>query len=137
MKVKKSKFDSSHLCVYLDSSDSEYQEFKPKFDKHGLAFKHERYIFFDVTELKKKKYFNNVHLTFIEAHEIAHTVLNHKKTSRYNEAEADFLAILLCQDGGFGKSEKLGISEFKNRNNIEYDMFSKKYKKDILKKIKN
>lgn len=136
MKTQKSKFDSSHVLIFLEETDPEYNSFKEKFNKHGLAFKHERFIFFDVPRLKKNGYFNGVHLRFIEAHEIAHSVLKHIKSTKYNEAEADYLAVLLCKDTGYLKSSKLGVQEFKSRNKISYQQFHKKYKEIVLKKVK-
>lgn len=136
MITKKSKFDSSHLLVFLSDDDAEYPKFKEKFNIHGHAFKHDRVIFFDVTSLKEMGYFTDKHLTFIEAHEIAHSVLKHKKTSKYNEAEADYLAVLLCKDSKYGNSANLGIDEFKSRNKISYKKFHEKYNSSVLKKIK-
>jgi len=137
MKVKKSIFDSSHTCVHIDSSHEKYEELLPFFKKHGLAFKQERVIFFDVDSLKSSGYYNKTTLTFIEAHEIAHSVLKHTKSNPMVEAEADFLAILLCKDFNREKSANFGLKEFKPRNNISFDAFSKKYKDKIIKRIKN
>jgi hypothetical protein len=136
METKKSKFDPSHTLVFLQKTDKEYVKFKDKFSKHGLAFKHARYIFFDVPELKKSGYYTKEHLTFIEAHEVAHSVLRHTKTSKYTEAEADFLAVLLCDDAGFNKSARLGKREFSSRNGISFNAFQKKHQDSVLKKIK-
>ena len=136
MNVRKSKFDTSHTCIFLTDEDEKYADLKPAFKKHGLAFKKDRFIFFDETELRNTGYFNKDYITFIEAHEIAHTVLKHRQTSRHVEAEADFLAVLLCKDGNYTKSVKIGIREFKDRNGIAFDMFSKKYKDSVLKKVK-
>ena len=137
MKVKKSKFDSSHMCIFVDSTSEKYEELLPTFKKHGLAFKQGKFIFFDVDNLKSGGYYTKNALTFIEAHEIAHSVLKHTKSSPLVEAEADFLAVLLCKDYGFESSAKFGISEFKSRNNIAFNSFSKKYKSGIIKRIKN
>ena len=136
MEMRKSKFDPSHTCIFLTNEDEKYTDLKPAFKKHGLAFKKDRFIFFDETELRNKGYFNKEYVTFIEAHEIAHSVLKHTQTSRHVEAEADFLAVLLCRDGNYVKSAKIGVREFKNRNKISFDNFNKKYKDSVLKKIK-
>ena len=136
METKKSKFDPSHTLIFLQKADKEYAKLKSKFSEHGLAFTHNRYVFFDVPELKRQGYYTKEHLTFIEAHEVAHAVLYHTKTSKYNEAEADFLAVLLCNDAGFKKSARLGKSEFSSRNGMSYVTFQKKYQESVLKKIK-
>jgi hypothetical protein len=136
MEMRKSKFDTSHTCIFVTDEDEKYADLKPAFKKHGLAFKNDRFIFFDETELRNQGYFDKDYITFIEAHEIAHTVLKHRQTSRHVEAEADFLAVLLCKDGNYTKSVKIGIREFKDRNGIAFGMFSKKYKDSVLKKVK-
>lgn len=137
MKVKKSKFDSSHTCIFLTSSDEKYNDLKPSFEKHGLAFKHKNFIFFDVDELKKTGSYTKESVTFIEAHEIAHTLLKHTISSRIVEAEADFIAIILCREHGYEKSAKIGIQFFKKRNKIDFKTFSEKYKDSLIKRIKN
>ena len=93
-------------------------------------------FFFDETELRRIGYFNKDTIVFIEAHEVAHTVLKHKQTTKHVEAEADFLAVLLCKDANYSRSAKVGIREFRDRNGISFDVFSKKYKSSVLKKIK-
>lgn len=136
METRKSKFDPSHTLIFLQKTDKEYAKLKDKFLEHGLAFKHDRYIFFDVSALKRQGYYTQGHLTFIEAHEVAHTVLHHTRTSKYSEAEADFLAVLLCKDAGFKKSARIGRGEFSSRNGMSFESFQKKYQEDVLKKIK-
>lgn len=137
MKVKKSKFDSSHVCLFLDKTSEKYEELKPTFEKHGLAFKQGKYIFFDVDSIKESGHYSSEALTFIEAHEIAHTILEHEKSSPIVEAEADFLAVLLCKDLNYESAAKFGIEEFEPRNLISFKSFSKKHKSDIIKRLKN
>ena len=136
MEIRKSKFDPNHTCVFLTHEDEKYADVKPAFKKHGLAFKKDKFIFFDETELRRIGYFNKDTIVFIEAHEVAHTVLKHKQTTKHVEAEADFLAVLLCKDANYSRSAKVGIREFRDRNGISFDVFSKKYKSSVLKKIK-
>ena len=136
MKIRKSKFDNYHTCVFLSDTDEKYASLKPSFKKHGLAFKKDNYIFFDKTELEKKGYFKKNYIYFIEAHEVAHSVLGHEQSTPFVEAEADLLAVLLCKDKNFKDSAKIGISEFKSRHKIDFDNFSKKYKESVLKKIR-
>ena len=52
MEVRKSKFDPSHTCIFVDSKSEKYDELLPTFKKHGLAFKQGKFIFFDVDSLK-------------------------------------------------------------------------------------
>ena len=81
MEVRKSKFDPSHTCIFVDSKSEKYDELLPTFKKHGLAFKQGKFIFFDVDSLKSGGYYKKNPLTFIEAHEISHSVLKHTKSS--------------------------------------------------------
>ena len=136
MEIRKSKFDPSHTCVFLTQDDDKYADVKPAFNKHGLAFKKGNFIFFDETELKRVGYFNKDAIIFIEAHEIAHSALKHTQTTKYVEAEADFLAVLLCKDANYPRSAKVGIREFRDRNGVSFDAFAKKHKNSVLKKIK-
>jgi len=136
MEIRKSKFDPTHTCIFLTQEDGKYADVKPAFNKHGLAFKKDKFIFFDETELRRTGYFNKDYVTFIEGHEVAHSVLKHRQTSKHAEAEADFLSVLLCKDAKYTRSAKVGISEFTDRNGISFDVFSKKYKSSVLKKIK-
>jgi len=135
VKVVKSKFDPSHTIVYMENTDEKYSAIKKHFQKHGLAFKQGNFIFFDMPTIRKRNYDDKHHLTFIEAHEIAHTVLNHTKSSKHIEAEADFLAILLCKDMNYNKSAKLGKFYFNERNGLTFDKFQKKYGKELLSRI--
>ena len=137
MKTTKSDFNSSHVIVKLDTSDEKYSIVKPYFDKHGLAFKRDNVIFFDMPRLKSQGYDDKVHLTFIEAHEIAHSVLKHTKSSRKVEAEADFLAILLCQDSNFVRSANLGKKYFNKRNGISFSKYEKIHGEDVLSRLTN
>tara|TARA_B100001093_G_C26090638_1_gene702615 strand:+ start:134 stop:547 length:414 start_codon:yes stop_codon:yes gene_type:complete len=136
VKIRKSKFDNTHTCIFLSDEDEKYASLKPSFKKHGLAFKKDKYIFFDKTELEKKGYFKKSYIYFIEAHEVAHSELGHVQSTPLVEAEADFLAVLLCKEKNLKNSAKIGISQFKNRHKIDFENFSKKYKESVLKKIK-
>ena len=136
MKEIKNKFKTHHICIGVRRDDKIYDSVVSKFNKHGFAFMREdKVIFFDVDRLKDNGYYNDTVLTFIQAHEIAHSVLKHTKYNPHVEAEADYLGILLCKDSGYNKSAKLGQSEFRTRNKISFEKFEKKYKTDILKRL--
>jgi hypothetical protein len=136
MEIKQGKFISSLLVIFLEKGDEQYEKLKPAFDKHGWAFKHGNNIFFDVTTLKRKK-INNVHTKlFIEAHETSHYIFKHTKTSKQNEAEADYGAIILCKAKKFNKSYKIGLEEFEDRNNITFKKFKEQNGDKLHKKLK-
>ena len=132
MKYKKSKFDNSVIVIFLEKGDEKYEAFSEKFKKHGYAFIHEKTIIVDFTTLKKLGYADKDHLTFIESHEISHKILNHKSVQRRTETEADYLGILLCLEKGYKKSAKIGIENFKSRNNISFEKYDTKHRSRFL-----
>lgn len=132
MKYRKSKFDNSVLVIFLEKGDEKYDAFSEKFKKHGYAFIHEKTIMVDYTTLKKLGYSDEDHLTFIESHEISHKILKHTSVQRKTETEADYLGILLCLENGFKKSAKVGIENFKSRNNISFEKYDNKYRSKFL-----
>ena len=132
MKYRKSKFDNSVLVIFLEKGDEKYDTFSEKFKKHGYAFIHEKTIMVDYTTLEKLGYSDKDHLTFIESHEISHKILKHTSVQRKTETEADYLGILLCLENGFKKSAKVGIENFKSRNNISFEKYDNKYRSKFL-----
>ena len=86
--------------------------------------------------LKNEGLYTKPILLFIEAHEVAHSALGHTKYNNHNEAEADFLAVKLCEGFKYHKSAKIGEREFKNRHKISFGEFEKKYGKNVFKKLK-
>lgn len=125
MEIKNGTFLSSLIVIFLEESDDQYKQIKPTFDKHGWAFKHDKNIFFDVPTLRKKKLSDKHNLLFIEAHETSHYILDHKKTSIQNEAEADYGGISLCKSHNLTESYKIGLDVFERRNNISFKDFHK------------
>ena len=138
MREIKNKFKTHHVCIGVKQEDKLYNSITSEFKKHGFAFmRDDKVIFFDIDRLKERGYYNDTVITFIQAHEIAHSVLKHKKYNPQVEAEADYLGILLCKDGGYTKSAKLGQSEFRKRNKISFEKFEKQNKIYILKQLKS
>lgn len=122
----KSKFNNKILVVLLDDTHEKYNEFRPMFKQHGLAFLFDnKYIFVDQTQMKKQGYGKH-HLKFVEAHEIAHFKLKHgNRRGTDVEAEADYIGILLCLKMNFNKAAKIGISYFRKRNNVSFEEYKK------------
>ena len=139
MKVLKSKFVPSYKVVHLTEKDQQYESLKKVFDKHGYAFLAQSTIFIDESKLKRDDMFTSGHLLFIESHEIAHAVLGHSKTHRdpTQEAEADYVGILLCKDKNDNNSAiEVGKKYFEIRNGISYKDFHVKHGKKLHDKIK-
>jgi hypothetical protein len=113
--------------VFLSESDAEYSKFTKHFKKLGLGFLWNNKIFIDVTRIENEGY-NNDHMIFIEAHEVAHSWLKHpSKLDKKNEAEADFLGILICAKKGYKRPAKIGVEYFRSRNGIDFRKYDKKY----------
>ena len=136
MDSRKSKFDSSHLVVFVEEGDAQYDSLKPMFKKHGLGFKHDKTIVLDLTTLKKEGYADDAHITFIEAHELGHSVMGHSATKRQFEAEADYVGILLCENRNFKKSVAVGKKYFKQRNGISFEKYAEKHDNRIRSVLK-
>ncbi len=136
MDSRKSKFDSSHLVVFVEEGDEQYNKLKPMFRKHGLGFKHGKTIVLDLTTLKKEGYADDHHITFIEAHELGHALLDHSVTRKEFEAEADYVGILLCENRNFKKSVAIGKKYFKQRNGISFEKYAEKHDKRIRSVLK-
>jgi hypothetical protein len=73
--------------------------------------------------------FNVNILKFIEAHEIAHVILNHNgPRSEDDELDADLGAYLLLKEKGYTDSIKSLLKNFKQRHGI-------KFEEDLLKRV--
>ena len=136
MESRKSKFDSSHLVVFIETGSEQYDKLKPMFKKHGLAFSHGKTIVMDLTTLKKEGYADDAHITFIESHELGHSIMTHTATSREAEAEADYVGILLCHNRKFKKSVAIGKKYFKQRNGIAFEKYASENDKRIRARLK-
>ena len=137
MKILKSKFDPSIQVVYINEDDERYNDLSRAFDKHGHAFLVQSTIFIDETALRSENLFDSAHLTFIESHEVAHAVLKHRSSVRnkMQEAEADYIGIMLCKKKRYSDSVKVGIKYFKSRNSISFQKFDEKYGKSLRSSI--
>ena len=62
-----------------------------------------------------------------------HIILNHSKQfSKEQEAEADYVGILLCKKHNEKKALKLGIENFKSRNNLSFKKYHSKNYRNII-----
>lgn len=68
------------------------------------------------------------HLVAIEAHEIAHSMLNHKAgIDEQSEKEADLLAIALLETFGYRQAATFVKERMKQMYNIDYSDFEKEW----------
>ena len=83
-------------------------------------------IFVDGVQLDQEK-LSNDNLLAVEAHEIAHALLNHRESNRVSayderqEREADWLAIRMLDQMGHGKSAALLEERYQNYYNEPSD----------------
>jgi hypothetical protein len=133
MKITSSKFVSSVKVAYITEDDDEYKKLSKFFKMHGYAFLTNSIIFIDETSLRKDNFFKKNYLLFIESHEIAHMSLDHKslKRNKIQEAEADYVGVLLCEDKNMNAAANVGKKYFSARNGISFSKYHEKYGESV------
>jgi hypothetical protein len=129
-----SKFDKKTKVYLVDSTFIGYKTLKSKFDTHGLGFAipEKMSVFIDLDKVASDNLTDH-HVTFIESHEVAHINLKHSKSFDKNqEAEADYVGILLCKKLKQKTAMKIGIDNFSTRNGISLLKYSKKHHSNII-----
>jgi hypothetical protein len=117
-KVYNSEFYDNVVVAILDSTDYQYQTLAPLFNEYGYGFvaPNQKLVFIDGGKGLSK----NI-LKWIEAHEVAHIILGHKKEKDSNdEIEADTLAHKLLVGNGYYKAAQLVKDKFKERHGIQF-----------------
>jgi len=113
-----SEFRSDIAVVILGKDDYRYDVLKPLFDICGFGFAETSSgcVFID-GEVKLSK----DELRWVEAHEVAHILLKHKKERNdLDEIEADTKAISLLTERGYTKAAQLVKDKFKERHKVEF-----------------
>ena len=116
-RVYNSEFYDSVVIAILDSGDYQYQTLAPLFNDYGYGFvaPNQMLVFID----GGKKFSRNT-LKWIEAHEVAHIILGHKKEKDANdEIEADKLAHKLLVGNGYHTAAQLVEDKFLERHGVE------------------
>lgn len=117
----KSKFLPEINIHLIFEENPNYPMLRKLFDEYGFGFFAPEFK----TILIDGEIFNNTDLTmddlrFIEAHEIAHLLLNHSgPRSEEDELDADLGAYILLTDHGLS-TERL-VDKFQERHGIEFD----------------
>ncbi len=130
-----SKFDKKSKVYLVDNTFPGYDTLKSKFETHGLGFAipEKKSVFIDLEEVANDNLTNH-HITFIESHEVAHINLKHSGSfNKQQEAEADYVGILLCKKLKEKQAVKIGIENFRSRNGVSF----KKYHSNNYKNVKN
>lgn len=115
----KSEFDSTLDVVIIRSSDYRYSIIKPMFNEYGFGFIIPGFktIFID----GEQNLGNDIN-KFIEAHEVAHILLNHNESKNPNdEIQADLLARLLLLEHGYTTAAGLVVEKFEERHGIKHN----------------
>ena len=115
-KLYNSEWDKNIVVAVIDEGDYQYQTMVPLFNEYGYGFvlPEQKLIFIDGS-------YDVVHQKWIEAHEVAHIILGHKKEKDANdEIEADILAYKLLVGNGYHKAAQLVKNKFKERHGIEF-----------------
>jgi len=115
-KLYNSEWDKNIVVAVIDDGDYQYQTIAPLFNEYGYGFvlPEQKLIFIDGS-------YDTIHQKLIEAHEVAHIILGHKKEKDSNdEIEADTLAYKLLVGYGYHKAAQLVKNKFVERHGIEF-----------------
>lgn len=118
----KSQFDPNITIVIILSDHPQYEQVKPMFEQYGYGFMvpNQNIIIIDGEQFIDN--FNSDVLKFIEAHEVAHFVLDHNgPRNDSEEMDADLGAYLLLKKVGAIDSIKLLVKHFKKRHGVRFD----------------
>lgn len=121
------------ITIYLVFSDNpQYEQLKQLFDEYGYGFMvpNKNLILIDGEILLESNQSDDL-LKFIEAHEIAHVILNHDgPRNEEEELDADLGAYILLDKKGRTDAIKTLLKHFKKRHGVKFD-------KKLLERVKN
>ena len=128
-------YDSEFLpgvtIIVIFSDNPQYEQILPMFQEYGYGFMipNKNLILINGEEILNN--YSDDLLKFIEAHEIAHVLLNHNgPRNEEEELDADLGAyVLLKQKDKVGAIKTL-LKHFKNRHGIKFD-------EKLLKRVEN
>jgi hypothetical protein len=118
----RSQFNPNITIDVVLSEHPQYEQLKPMFDEYGYGFMvpGRNLIIIDGEQFVDN--FNSDVLKFIEAHEVAHFILDHDgPRNDEEEMDADLGAYLLLKKIGANNSIKLLVKHFRNRHGIKFD----------------
>ena len=119
--VWKSEIDPNWTILLLWPEDELYGTVAKLFDWLGTAFADltSKTVYIDGVQVDSQNLTED-HILAIEAHEISHSLLNHNESDRLSqyderqEREADWLAIRILDQLGFGKASALLEERYEN-----------------------
>lgn len=122
-KTFRSEFDNDVIVNIINNNDFHYSVVKPLFESYGFGFMIPANISEKLMLIDGEQKLNKHILKWIEAHEVAHFMLEHGLTqnnSAEEEIEADKLAYKLLNDKGYTKSAQMVKDKFEERHGIKY-----------------
>jgi hypothetical protein len=117
-----SEFLPEITIAVVFGDNPQYEQLSPMFEEYGYGFMvpNKNLVIIDGENILEN--FNVDILKFIEAHEIAHVILNHDgPRSEDDELDADLGAYLLLKEKGYTNSIKSLLKNFKQRHGIKFE----------------
>jgi hypothetical protein len=117
-----SEFLPEITIAVVFGDNPQYEQLIPMFEGYGYGFMvpNKNLVVIDGENILEN--FNVDILKFIEAHEIAHVILNHDgPRSSEDELDADLGAYLLLKEKGYTNSIKSLLKNFKQRHGIKFE----------------
>jgi hypothetical protein len=117
-----SEFLNDVTVVVVFNDDPLYSQVKGFFEQYGFGFMvpGENLMIIDGEILVGKSDDKDI-LKFIEAHEVAHILLNHNgPRNEKDEIDADLKALTLLIEKGYDKSIKLLLDHFQERHGVKF-----------------
>ena len=121
-----SEFLSDVTVVVVFNDDPLYSQVKPFFDQYGFGFMvpGQNLMIIDGEILVGEPNAKDI-LKFVEAHEVAHILLNHDgPRNKKDEIDADMMALNLLIGKGYDKSIKILLDKFEERHGVEFNEVS-------------
>ena len=117
-----SEFLPEITIAVVFGDNPQYEQLVPMVEEYGYGFMvpNKNLVIIDGENILEN--FNVDILKFIEAHEIAHVILNHNgPRSEDDELDADLGAYLLLKEKGYTDSIKSLLKNFKQRHGFKFE----------------
>ena len=121
----RSEFLNDVAVVVVFNDDPLYSQVKGFFEEYGFGFMvpGQNLMIIDGEILVGEPDAKDI-LKFIEAHEVAHILLNHDgPRNEKDEIDADMMALNLLVEKGYDKSIKILLDKFQERHGVEFEKF--------------
>ena len=119
----RSEFLNDVAVVVVFNDDPLYSQVKGFFEEYGFGFMvpGQNLMIIDGEILVGEPDAKDI-LKFIEAHEVAHILLNHDgPRNEKDEIDADMMALNLLIEKGYDKSIKILLDKFQERHGVEFN----------------